>query len=62
MTEYCVLEDGKICTHCGRCNMCDLDPEKICDNCMRCLKRSAADYAQIEIDAVYMTEEPEEEL
>ena len=37
--------------------MCDLDPEKICDNCMRCLNRSTADYAEIKIDAVYMSEE-----
>ena len=53
MPKYCVLEDDKLCTNCGRCNMCDLDPEKVCDNCMRCLQRSKADYAEIMIDAVY---------
>ena len=34
MPKYCVLEDDKLCTNCGRCNMCDLDPEKVCYNCM----------------------------
>ncbi|HIQ83157.1 MAG TPA: hypothetical protein IAA52_08640 [Candidatus Pullichristensenella stercorigallinarum] len=61
MPKYCVLEDDRLCTDCGHCNMCDLDPEKVCDNCMRCLNRSGADFAQIEIDAVYTTEEPPEE-
>ena len=61
MPEYCVLEDDKLCTNCGRCNMCDLDPEKVCDNCMRCLQRSKADYAEIMIDAVYTTGEVPEE-
>ncbi len=63
MPKYCVLEDDKLCTECGRCNYCDLDPEKICDNCMRCVRRSDADFAQIEIDAVYATQEepPQEE-
>ena len=28
MPKYCVLEDDKLCTNCGRCNMCDLDPGK----------------------------------
>ena len=61
MPKYCVLEEGKLCDDCGRCNMCDLDPEKVCDNCMRCLKRSKADYAEIMIDAVYTTEDVPEE-
>lgn len=63
MPKYCVLEDDRLCTDCGRCNMCDIDPEKVCDNCMRCLNlnRSGADFAQIEIGAVYTTEEPPEE-
>lgn len=56
MSKYCVLEDGKLCTDCGRCHMCDLDPQKVCDNCMRCLKRSGADYAGIVIDAVFLSE------
>jgi hypothetical protein len=59
MPEFCVLEgDNRLCVECGRCNLCDLNPDKICDNCMRCLKRSGADYAEIEISAVYAPESP----
>lgn len=55
----CVLEDGKICDDCGKCNMCDLDPTKICDNCMKCI-HSGAEYNAIEIDEI-ITDESETE-
>ena len=60
MQKHCVLEEDRLCTDCGRCSICDLDPEKICDNCMQCLK-TGADYAQIAIDAVFLSNEPMEE-
>ena len=40
--EECILEDGKKCVDCGKCDCCDLDPFKICDNCGKCL--DDADY------------------
>ena len=57
--KYCVLEQSKICTHCGECdNRCELDPSKICDNCFRCLEPAAGqDYAKIEISAVFTSDD-----
>lgn len=57
--KMCVLEDNKICDHCGQCSMCDLDPNKICDNCMKCVK-SGAEYNAIEIDEIIVDAEAEE--
>ena len=54
--KECVLEKGKICNDCGRCDdRCELDPNKICDNCFQCLDRMAENraYADIPIDKVY---------
>lgn len=37
MPAECVLVDDKLCTECGKCEMCDLDTNKKCDNCMSCI-------------------------
>ena len=50
--RVCVLDESKICDDCGECQRCDLDPSKICDNCMRCVKKSDADYAEVEIEGI----------
>lgn len=50
----CILEPGRPCMECGRCNMCDLDPEKICDNCCKCL--DTADYKEVKIDKIEIDE------
>lgn len=55
MLKECVLEPGKECTECGKCNVCDLDETKICDNCCRCL--GEADYKAIEITEIILPEE-----
>lgn len=52
--QKCVLYD-RDCIGCLECETCDLDPNKICDNCGKCL--NIKDYASIEIDGVYESEE-----
>lgn len=53
--KECILEPGKPCAECGRCNLCDLDEDKICDNCCRCL--GEADYAAVEITEIILPKE-----
>jgi len=55
--KYCVLEEDKICTGCGECNMCDLEPGKVCDNCMKCVNSEGAESRAILIDDVIIPEE-----
>lgn len=55
MVKECILEPGKECTECGRCNLCDLDENKICDNCCRCL--GDADYSAVEITEIILPKE-----
>jgi len=50
--KECVLEE-KICTGCGKCDMCDLDENKICDNCGKCID-SGEEYAELKIDEVIL--------
>lgn len=52
MEKECVLEN-KICTECGKCNLCDLDSTKICDNCGKCIE-TKDEYAEIKIDEVIL--------
>ena len=46
----CVLEDDKLCTECGECEICDLDRTRLCDNCGKCL--DIRDDAVIKIDKI----------
>lgn len=55
MIKECILEPGKQCAECGRCNLCDLEENKICDNCCRCL--GEADYSAVEITEIIMPKE-----
>ncbi len=55
MFRECVLETGKECTECGRCNVCDLNEHKICNNCCRCL--GEADYSGVEIAEIILPKE-----
>ncbi|MBQ3079047.1 MAG: hypothetical protein IJC48_03465 [Clostridia bacterium] len=54
--KICVLDDSKLCTDCGECNMCDLDPNKVCDNCMKCINSDGAEFRAIHIDGVITRE------
>ena len=60
--QYCLYDAEKSCTSCGECDRCDLDPDKICDNCCQCIDDSSADYAEIAIDDMIMTEEHNGEM
>ena len=53
MTEYCILDENKMCNDCGECDKCDLDNNKICDNCGKCIGMDA-DSRAIEIEDVIM--------
>lgn len=53
--KMCVLDENKVCVHCGECSRCDLDPGKICDSCGKCLE-TGADSRAILIDAVITDE------
>lgn len=55
MIKECILEPGKQCVECGRCDLCDLDENKICDNCCRCL--GEADYSAVEITEIILPKE-----
>lgn len=50
--DPCVLKEGKNCTGCGECEICDLDETKVCDNCCQCLGES--DYKAVEITEIVM--------
>jgi len=53
--RMCVLEDDKVCTNCGACDMCDLDPTKVCDNCGKCLDILETDekgYVHVPVDKI----------
>ena len=50
MKKLCVLDERKICDHCGACNRCDLDPNKICDNCCKCISRATEDQNYLELN------------
>lgn len=52
----CELDDNKMCTACGECQICDLDNTKLCNNCMQCVE-GEYDYKSIEIDEIIMNEE-----
>jgi len=52
MEKLCILDEKKICDHCGNCDRCDLDPNKRCDNCMKCVQQSEAEYCEILIDDI----------
>ena len=54
--KMCVLDESKVCDHCGECEMCDLDPTKVCDNCMKCINSEGAESRAIQIDGVIMDE------
>lgn len=56
--KKCVLYD-RDCIDCGECDRCDLDPEKICDNCMKCVMGDD-EYRTLKIDAIDLTNHPEE--
>ncbi|MHB1315213.1 MAG: hypothetical protein ACYCX2_06960 [Christensenellales bacterium] len=56
--KRCVLDESKVCTSCGECDICDLDPDKLCDNCGKCLQLNA-DYKEILIDAVISDQDEE---
>lgn len=49
--KYCVLDELKECTECGKCNYCEFDENKICDNCMKCVQ-SDMEYSSIKIDRI----------
>lgn len=53
--DECIMESGKVCDHCGSCEICDLDETKVCDNCCRCL--GDADYNAIEVTEIIMPKE-----
>ncbi|MBQ8468801.1 MAG: hypothetical protein IJ542_03515 [Clostridia bacterium] len=53
--RMCVMEDDKLCSNCGACDMCDLDPTKVCDNCGKCLDMLSTDekgYVHVPIDKI----------
>lgn len=52
----CILDNKKICNHCGTCDdRCQLFPEKPCTNCFRCLdEQMEGEYAEIKISDVFM--------
>lgn len=49
--KRCVLDDSKVCNHCGECDCCDLNPNKKCDNCGQCIALDQ-DYISIPIDKI----------
>ena len=51
MEKKCVLDEEKICTDCGECNICDIDPDKECDNCGKCIGMNS-DSRAIEIENI----------
>lgn len=51
--KYCVLEEGKVCTDCGECDVCDLDPNKICDNCCKCIESGKKDFSELKLSDFY---------
>lgn len=63
--KMCVLEEDKLCVHCGACDMCDLDPNKVCDNCGKCLDQYATNdkgFVEIPVDKIIMGESEDDEL
>jgi hypothetical protein len=55
LIRQCLLEPGKTCDDCGKCEICDLDENKICDNCCRCLGN--ADFNGVEITEIVLPRE-----
>jgi hypothetical protein len=51
--KYCVLKEGKVCTNCGECDICDLDPNKICDNCCKCIEGKNKDFGELRLSDFY---------
>ena len=57
--KMCVLDETKVCVHCGACDVCDLDPNKICDNCGKCLDEYNTDekgFVKVDIEKILMGE------
>ncbi len=53
MNEKCILDENKLCSDCGECDVCDLDSGKKCDNCGKCIGLDA-DSRAIEIEDVIL--------
>lgn len=54
---YCIFEEGKSCSDCGKCDICDLNPNRICNNCAKCLEKDGFDMRSITIDGIAQEEE-----
>ncbi|OQB25293.1 MAG: hypothetical protein BWY11_00632 [Firmicutes bacterium ADurb.Bin182] len=46
------MEEGRVCTNCGECSVCDLDPGKICDNCCKCID-GTENYRKVSLADLY---------